>query len=170
MLFTTNIDSKTLPETQQQLINEILKFLTMPGPYVFPAYIGLPPYHETKNDLLYQILMILSGGGGSGGGGGAFNVLQVRTTDPINKTYPLPAKCLVLFVVLKFIENTDYEIIAGDGTHPNKILVPLQSYIANEPQSSAPTIYIEWASEIKLQASGLADGISADIFYTTSTI
>lgn len=114
----------------------------------------------------------LSGGsgGGSGGGGGNFNILTVRPTDPLLKIYPLPAKCLVLFVVVKFATNSDYEIIAGDGTHPNTIIVPIQSYIANEPQSSAPTVYIEWASEIKLQASGQADGISADIYYTTSTI
>lgn len=53
-----------LSNTQTQLLNEILKVLSMPNPaaYVFPAYIGLPPYNDTKDDILYQILLKLVGG------------------------------------------------------------------------------------------------------------
>ena len=172
MPFQTNIDSSTLPETQQQLLNEILKVLSMPSiPYVFPAYIGLPPYQETKNDLLYQILMKLSGGGA--GGNVFYNKLEIRPTDPPNTLYHLPAKCLITDVIIKTENNGTLRLYASDlgGVEPDVDIVSEQTYISGQRETTASTIEIVHATEVK--GSGTALGLPTlwiDIFYTTTTI
>lgn len=116
--------------------------------------------------VIKKVSAVSSGGGSNGF---VLNRLQIRPTDPIGTLYLLPAKCFVLYAIIKSGTPAVIEVIATDTFSNVIVILPSADYIANNVETYAPTIYLPNASNVAFR--GQLDGqTSVDIIYTTTTI
>lgn len=128
-------------------------------------------YKSQMDDILYAILLKLSGGGG-GGGTVIWGRLQIRPTDAPGTLYELPEKCFISHAILKSEVTAEFSLEANNSVPGEEVyLFPVTIFDAHIPkvETFAPVIYVPTAS--KITKSGFAPTeLSADIFYTTTTI
>lgn len=171
--------AKDYTDTQTQLLNELVNVLNMPPntPYVFPAYIGLPPYHDTKNDLLYQILIKMVDNAGTGGGGTASPLNSYQYFQKYYKESFSPEVIPVAGLSAMFLNELNTPPAAAPGSvigfdwgniYGTKIRITVHSMVDNALDSEGGFVRIgniDFTWKWLLQLEGVIKKGNDDFYY-----